>query len=233
MHRPGAAEGEQGEAARVDAALDRDHAQRPHHLLVGDADDALGGLQLVEAERAGELADRAAGGVDVQGDAAGQLRVGGEAAEQQVGVGHRGLCAAASVTGGPWLGSRRARSDAQGAAAVAPADRAAAGADGVDVDHRQLDDATVDRARVGAAHLAVLDHADVAGGAAHVEAERVAVAAGAAIRPAPTAPPAGPESTLQAPARAASAALATPPEDCITSGLGRPADSAASPSRPR
>ena len=54
-----------------------------------------------------------------------------------------------------------------------------------------------------------------------------------ASRPAPTAPPAGPERTLQAPARAASAAGATPPEDCITSGSGRPAAAAASPSRPR
>ena len=43
-----------------------------------------------------------------------------------------------------------------------------------------------------------------------------------ARRPAPTAPPAGPERTLQAPARAASAASATPPEDCITSGRGSP-----------
>ena len=46
-----------------------------------------------------------------------------------------------------------------------------------------------------------------------------------AIRPAPTAPPAGPERTLQAPARAASAASATPPEDCITTGRGSPAAS--------
>ncbi len=44
-----------------------------------------------------------------------------------------------------------------------------------------------------------------------------------AIRPAPTAPAAGPERTLQAPAFAASAALATPPEDRITSGRGSPA----------
>ena len=44
-----------------------------------------------------------------------------------------------------------------------------------------------------------------------------------ASRPAPTAPPAGPESTLQAPARAASAAGTTPPEDCMTSGCGKPA----------
>ncbi len=51
VHRPGAAERQQREAARVDAALDRDDAQRPHHLLVGDPHDPLGGLQLAEAER--------------------------------------------------------------------------------------------------------------------------------------------------------------------------------------
>ena len=44
-----------------------------------------------------------------------------------------------------------------------------------------------------------------------------------ARRPAPTAPPAGPERTLQAPARAASAAGTTPPEDCMTTGAGSPA----------
>ena len=47
-----------------------------------------------------------------------------------------------------------------------------------------------------------------------------------ASSPAPTAPPAGPESTLQAPARAASSAGATPPEDFMISGAGRPSDSA-------
>ncbi len=51
--------------------------------------------------------------------------------------------------------------------------------------------------------------------------------------PAPTAPPAGPESTLQAPARAASASGATPPEDCITSGSGSPRADALSASRDR
>ena len=54
-----------------------------------------------------------------------------------------------------------------------------------------------------------------------------------ASSPAPTAPPAGPESTLQAPARAASAAGATPPEDSITAGSGKPRPRATSPSRPR
>ena len=81
----------------------------------------------------------ARGRVGVERDAAGEARVGGEVAEQQVGVGHRRLGAAAAVTGGPGLGAGRARADPQRAAGVAPADRAAAGADRVDVDHRQLD----------------------------------------------------------------------------------------------
>jgi hypothetical protein len=37
----------------------------------------------------------------------------------------------------------------------------------------------------------------------------------------PTAPPAGPERTLQAPDRAASAADAVPPDERMTSGSGR------------
>ena len=58
VHRAGAAERQQGEAARVDAALDRDDAERPHHLLVGDADDPGGGLQRVQSQFIGQRADR-------------------------------------------------------------------------------------------------------------------------------------------------------------------------------
>ena len=132
------------------------------------------------SSRPSDSASRADGGgrgLGVERDPAGEPRVAGQVAQQQVGVGHGRLVAAAPVTGGPRLGAGRARPDPQRAAAVAPADRAAAGADRVDVDHRQLDRAAVDLARVGPAHLALLDHADVAGGAAHVEPDRVALAA--------------------------------------------------------
>ena len=54
-----------------------------------------------------------------------------------------------------------------------------------------------------------------------------------ASSPAPTAPPAGPERTVQAPERAASKAGATPPEDFITCGSGSPRSVAASARRPR
>ena len=83
VHRPGAAEGQQGEVARVDAALDGDHAQRAHHLLVGDADDPSAVSIGSSPSEAASVGDRGFGGVRVERDAAGQLRVGGEAAEQR------------------------------------------------------------------------------------------------------------------------------------------------------
>ncbi len=53
-----------------------------------------------------------------------------------------------------------------------------------------------------------------------------------AMSAAPTAPPAGPDSTLQAPARAASAVGATPPDDFMISGSGSPR-STRGPRQPR
>ena len=55
----------------------------------------------------------------------------------------------------------------------------------------------------------------------------------AAVRAAPTAPPAGPDSTVHEPWRAAVPALATPPPESITSGSGRPASRERSASRSR
>ena len=57
--------------------------------------------------------------------------------------------------------------------------------------------------------------------------------AAAAAQAAPAAPPAGPESTVSAAWSPAWAALASPPEDCITAGSGSPASPARSTSRRR
>ena len=80
---PAPPNGSSAKPARVDAALDRDHPQRPHHLLVGDADDPGGGLQRVEAERAASPPTARSGRRGVERDPARQLRVGGEVAEQR------------------------------------------------------------------------------------------------------------------------------------------------------
>ena len=117
-------------------------------------------------------------GVAVERDVAAERRARGQQAEHEVGVGDRRLRAAVAVAGGAGAGARRARADAQRAARVAPADRAAAGADGVDVEHRQRDRPPADLAPGRLAHRAVEDHADVARRAAHVEAQRVGLARG-------------------------------------------------------
>ena len=65
VHGAGAAEGDQGEVARVVAALDRDLADGRRHPRHGDADDALGQrLDAEAADAAGQRGDglaRAAG----------------------------------------------------------------------------------------------------------------------------------------------------------------------------
>ena len=151
MHGPGAAERHQREAPGVDPALHGDHAQRPDHLLVGDPHDALRRVDRVEVELVRERADGPLGRVDVELDPAGERRRRAEVAEREVGVGHRRLVAAAPVAGGAGLGARGSRADPQRAAGIAPADRSATGADRVHVDHRELDHAAVELARVGLA----------------------------------------------------------------------------------
>jgi hypothetical protein len=70
---------------------------------------------------------------------AAEEEVGVDAAEHDVGVGGGGLAAAAAVAGRAGHGAGALRPDAQQPALVDPGDRAAAGADGADVDHRHLD----------------------------------------------------------------------------------------------
>src|SRR5437660_1237921 len=82
----------------------------------------------------------------VELDSAGERRVRRKAAEQEVRVGDGGQLAAAPVAGWAGVGAGRHRADAQRAARVAPGDRAAAGADRVDVERGQRQRAARDRA---------------------------------------------------------------------------------------
>ena len=72
------------------------------------------------------------------------------------------------------------RADGQRARVRNAGDRAAAGADRHDVDHRQADGPAADAAVGGEAGLAAVDEGDVGGGAADVDADEVGVAAGRA-----------------------------------------------------
>ena len=176
VHRAGTAEGHERVAAGVDAAFDCHHPQRARHLVVRHTDDALGALALAQTEVGGQRADRVGRGLAVERHAARQLGALVQVAEQEVGVGDRRLGAAAPVAGRTRVGARAARTDAQRAAGVAPADRAAAGADRVDVEHRQGERAAADLEPRGLAHAPRVDDTDVARRAAHVEAKGVGLA---------------------------------------------------------
>src|SRR5262249_59727252 len=95
---------------------------------------------------------------------------------RETGTGPRGCRAAAAIAGRAGIGSRAHRADVQPAAAIAPGERAAAGADLDDVDDRQLHGLP---GEFVADHVPFLDRRDPAGdqrtfggSAAHVEADR-------------------------------------------------------------
>ena len=135
---------------------------------------ASAGLRHGAAEAPGDGGDGPVRGVGVQGHAAAEEVVGVEAAEDQVGVGDGGLGAALAVAGGAGRSAGTLRADAQHAALVDPGERAAAGADGADVDHRDLDrHAPFDLERGGERLLAADHGGDVGRGAAHVERDQM------------------------------------------------------------
>ena len=165
---------EQREAARIDAALDRHLADGVGLVPVGDLDDAVG--ELLGAHRAGQpLRQRRrarARARRIERDAAAdQGRR--DAAEHEIGVGDGRLGAAARIAHRPGLGAGAARADLEMAFAADPGDRAAAGADGLDVDHRDAHRERADRAAIGDVRLAALDQAEIGRGAAGIERHHV------------------------------------------------------------
>ena len=139
------------------AASRRFEAERRADRLV-DGDARLVGREL----------DRAAGEV-----------AGIDAAQHDVGIGHGGLGAAAAVARRAGLGAGALRADIDARQRIDRGDRAAAGADLDHLDHRDaqrqaaaLEEAVLPRDLEGARmlRLAVVDQADLGGGAAHVEA---------------------------------------------------------------
>ena len=161
MQRAGAAERDEREVARIEPLLDRDDAQRAHHLRVHDVDHPgwVDGSQ------------RPLGGLRVELDPARQGRR--QAPEEKIRVGHRRPGTTPPVAGGAGIGARALRADAQRPAFVEPDDRAAACADGMHGQGRQTDRQAVDEALVLAPRLTVDDRAHIRRRAAHVERERV------------------------------------------------------------
>ena len=123
LRRTGAAEGEQREGARVDAALDRHLANCVGLIPVGDLDDAMG--ELLHGHRAGK--PRGQGGEpcartrDVERDAPADERA-RNASEDEVRIGDGGLGAAVRIAHGSGLGARAFRPDLEVPFAADPRD---------------------------------------------------------------------------------------------------------------
>ena len=135
-----------------------DRAPRPSGSATCSCDRALGG-RAVERHRAAD-----------------QLLA--EAAEHEVRVRVRRPVVAAAVAGRARVRARRLRPVPQRARLVDPRERAAAGADRQHLDRREADRvAVLDEPLLRYPLLAVVDERDVRRGPAHVEADRVRVAA--------------------------------------------------------
>ncbi len=245
--QPGrAAEREQREAPRIDAAPHRDEPHALGHVRVDDAMDAGARPRSDRCQAAPAIAiDGALGRRDVEPAVAAEEIVRVEIAEHEVGVGHGRLGAALAVAGRPRHRAGALRPDMQDAAGIDPRDRAAAGADAGDVEAVQGDAVAADLAVHDQRRRAVDHQADIGRGAAHVERDQVFGRRSGARRrrcrrrrrPVPTAPP-------PAASRPASAIGATPPCDWMISvgpriaGLARAGfraapDSATAPGRHR
>ena len=174
---PGAAIGDEREIGGIEAALGGDPAHHVGHLGGGDAQDAVGGLREIEAERRGDTRfERALCALEVEPHLAAEKPVGAEPPENEIGVGDGRLRAAEPVAYRAGLRARAFRPDMQRAHLDAR-DRAAAGADLLDVDHRNLHrqpgGVAADERAAGHQHLAAMDDAGLGGGAAHVEGDGV------------------------------------------------------------
>jgi hypothetical protein len=178
MERRAAAEGDHGELRDVATILDCMDARGIGHVLVHHLGDAEGRL----VEHQAEGLQRRLRPVGVERDGPAREILGVEPPEREVGVRHRGRLAAAPVTGGAGFRPRRMRADAQPPHPVDPGDGPAARADLHHLDDRRGDQhprallepvGARDLEGVGGLRRAVLDQADLGGGAAHVEAERL------------------------------------------------------------
>ena len=174
--RAAAALGDEHEFARIEALAHRRLLDRIDHGVHEDAVDAHRGVLDRCAELLREmLVDGGARTILAQLHLAAQEELGPQPAEHDHRIGRGRLRAAAVVCDRARIGTGRARADAEDPAGVDVRDRAAAGADRVDVDHR---DHRLIRPDLGVqqvlhAQLAVLREADVGGRPADVERDHV------------------------------------------------------------
>ena len=186
VNRACAAVGDEDELPRVAPALGGDRAQGPHHRRVREAVDAAGGRVDGQAELLGHASYGRGGAVGRHRQVTRGERPGRDVAEDDVGVGHRRLLAAAPVAGGPRRGARAPRPDLQRPGGIEPGQAAAPRSDLCDVDRRDPDqlaaaaEEAAARGELGAdlvllapRDAAVLDQRRLRRRTAHVERDRV------------------------------------------------------------
>ncbi len=178
MQRPRAAEGAEREVARIQATLDEHRAERSDHVVVGDAQDRQRRVVARLADRFRHPVDGRLGGARIELHPPVEKVIGINSAQHNIGVGDGRVDAACAVARRPRFGAGALRPHAQHPAGVDPGDRAAARADGANVEHRDLDRQTpFDLEGGGEAFLPVEDGGDVGRGAAHVEGHEIVDAA--------------------------------------------------------
>ena len=174
LRRAGAAEREQREFARIDAALDGHLPDGIRLVPVGDLDDAF--RELFRAHVAGEprreRGDAGARAIHIEANAAADQRR-RDAAHDQIGIGDGRLVAAIRVAHGAGLGAGTARPDLEMTLAADPGDRAATRADGLDVDHRDAHRERTDGTAIGHMRLGTFDQAEIGRGAAGVQGDHI------------------------------------------------------------
>ena len=175
MERPRPAKGEQSEVARIQTKRDGDHAGRAGHAGRGHAQHRRRRRFGIDAERVTEpCLEDGADIVDIDRPRDRLQLAGVKTAKNHVGVGDRRQIAATPVADGPRVGAGALRPDLEEAGFVDPRDRPAAGADGADIDHRNVDRHRIfDLDLVRHRRLAVADQRHVCRGAAHVIADEV------------------------------------------------------------
>ena len=191
VQRAGAAGGHQHEVARVETLAHRIGLDRVDHVVDGHRHDPERRLLGRQAQR---LADggrhRRPGQVRVEAHPPAQERLGTQPPQHHVGVGDGRIGAAAAVGGRSRIGAGALRADADHTTVLGGGDRAAAGPDRLDVEHRDHHRVAVDRGVQQVLHprLPAGGHADVGGGASDVERDHALKAAAASGVDAPQLP---------------------------------------------
>jgi len=175
VYRPGAAEAEIVELARVIAAFDRHQTHGLGHQRIGHGTHGACGLSHADAQRFRQMfLHRALRGGDIQLEASLQEGARVDVTQDEVAVGHGRARAAAAVAGRAGIGPGAFRTDAHAAARVDPGDGPPARADGVDVDGGRAHRVGMQQSAMAQLRPPAAYQRHVEGGAAHVTEDRIA-----------------------------------------------------------